>query len=137
MKTDQFQETIEKIIDERQDNWADEVQKRIGKLNLRTSKAMYHQKCNLKFRQKSTNLSVGRPQNENRHAAFLKVIDFMNDHEGEAFTISELIDVMKSKCADNVEEYCPKFLKTKLIQHFGENICFLQCTGKPDYIIFR
>lgn len=61
----------------------------------------------------------------------------MNNHEGDAFTINELIDLMKRECTDNDEEYCGKFLKKKLMDHFGENICFLQSKGKPDYIIFR
>ncbi len=137
MKTESFQETIGKHIAERQDDWADEVKNRIGTVNLCSTKAWYHQRCNLKFRQKSTNSNVGRPQDENRIAAFSKVVAFMNDHEGDVFTISELTDVMKGECAENVEEYCGKFLKKKLLDHFGENLCFLQSSGKPDYIMFR
>lgn len=137
VKTDQFQQTIQKCIEERRDDWAQTVKNRIEGKCLRSSKASYHQKCNLKFRHKSTNSSVGRPQNESRHAAFLKMIDYMNCHEGDTFTINDLVNVMKQECTDDAEEYCPKFLKTKLLEHFGEDICFLQSKGKPDYIIFR
>lgn len=137
VKTDQFQVTIQKLIDERRDNWANEVKDRIGNRNLRSVSAIYHQKCNVKFRQKPTNSCVGRPQDKDRQAAFLKVVDFMNDHEADAFTIHELIEVMKNECTTDVDEYCGKFLKTKLMEHFGENICFIQSKGKPDYIIFR
>lgn len=137
MKTESLQKTIEKHIAERQDEWADEVKNRIGTLNLCSSKAWYHQKCNLKFRQEPRNSTVGRPQDEIRQAAFLKVVAFMNDHDDDVFTINELINVMKSQCAENAEEYCGKFLKKKLLDHFGENICFLQSSGKPDYIMFR
>lgn len=132
-----FQETIEKLIEERQDKWGQEVKERIGTRNLYNLKAPYHHKCSLRFRQKVTDASVGRPQNEDRQSAFLKVVDFMNDNEGDAFTINDLIEVMKRECNGNCEEYCGKFFKTKLMEHFGENICFIQSKGKPDYIIFR
>lgn len=135
VKTQNFQETLLKNVEERQDEWANDVKERISTLNLMG--ALYHKKCDSKFRQKTSKSSVGRPQNECRQEAFLKVVDFMNENEGDAFTINDLLDTMKRECAENVEEYCGKFLKKKLIDHFGENICFLQSKGRPDYIIFR
>lgn len=138
VKTKQFQATIEELINERQDDRTNEVKNRIGQRNLQSENATYHQKCNIKFhKEKPVHSTVGRPQNELRQKAFLKVVDFMQEHEGEAFTINELLNVMKSECHDQIDEYCPQFLKTKLMDHFEDEICFVQSKGKPDFILFR
>lgn len=141
IKNESFEYTLRRCIQDRDDKWAQEVDERIGSSSL--IGAMYHQSCNINFRTfKSCTPSnsvkkVGRPQDEKRDAAFLKICAYMVDNEGEVFGIPDLCDRMESECDENTSSYSRKYFKRKLLEHFGDNIVISQKSGISDLVLFR
>lgn len=141
VKNENFVISIRKCIEHRNDEWARDVKERIGNDNL--IGAIYHQPCSLNFRtlkqcaQWEIEKNVGRPQDENRDAAFLKICGYMMDNEGEVFAISDLCDRMDQECYDSATSYSRNYFKKRLLEHFGDNIVLSQTSGTNDLVLFR
>lgn len=136
VKHESFQRTIRQCIQDRNDEWACEVDFRIGNNNL--IGASYHHQCSVKFRTEFDSVNkVGRPQDENRNEAFLKVCGYMMDNEGEVFAISDLCDRMDSDCNDESPSYSRNYFKKRLMEYFGDNIVISQTSGTKDLVLFR
>lgn len=143
VKQENFENTIRQLIQKRNDEWANEVHKRIGNHNLVSIEATYHQTCSTRFRTmkprtpSESNKKIGRPQDQNRDAAFLKICAQMVNNEGEVFALSDLCDQMHQECDEKTTPYSRKYFKQRLLDHFGEDIVISQTTGKNDLVLFR
>lgn len=89
VKNPYFQTNVEEIITSRNDQWAFEVQNRIGARNLISENAIYHQNCNTNFQNfKSIPSShsakkskkVGRPTDEVKNIAFTKLVKHIENN---------------------------------------------------------
>lgn len=142
VKNESFEISIHQCIGERNDKWAQEVRQRIGNSNLKLIGATYHQQCSVVFRTGKSMTSsesqkkVGRPQDENRDEAFLKICSHMMENEGDVFSIADLCDQMDRECGEGIS-YSRKYFKQKLLEHFGDNIVIGQISGSNDLVLFR
>ena len=65
---------------------------------------------------------VGRPADE-RTTAFLKVANFLEEHDDEQITIQDLIVKMTEYLQDSeCEPYSAKWMKIKIKDHFGDSV---------------
>ena len=85
------------------DKWAETVKGRIEYAqDLHAADAVYHQQCNINFRtgrniplafqppgSESKN-KKGRPEDEDRHAAFSKVVSYLKENDDEIITLGNL-----------------------------------------------
>ena len=114
VKTIGIKETILKICEERADSWSDVVKARILHVHdLHAADAIYHQTCSVNFRTKKQmpiaqfaaedikKPKLGRPQDDKRIKAFLKVASYLEDNDDEQITINDLVDLMDEKLANN------------------------------------
>lgn len=117
VKKESFENMIRQCIRERNDKLAQEVDVRIGNSNLVLIGATYHQPCSTKFRSFTSSESdkLGRPKDQNRDAAFLKICSYMMDNEGEAFAISDLCRRMEKECDENTQPYSRKYFNVKKV----------------------
>ncbi|WAR20662.1 LOW QUALITY PROTEIN: hypothetical protein MAR_014636 [Mya arenaria] len=125
VRTIEFQNTLKQKCIERNDSWSNE---NIVVLDLPAADAVYHQKCKVNFRttrqiprcysytyETPPKKSPGRP-------------DYV--HEGNILTLSELVMVMEESCGERA--YTKRHLKSKLLEHFGENISISTLEVKED-----
>ena len=137
---------------ERQDDWADSVQARLLHWHdLPAADALYHQTCSVNFRtgkkipkmyvtdqtvQKRQ--KVGRPQDEDRTNAFLKVITFLQENDDEQITITDLITKMDEFLLDSeYSAYGHTHMKNKLKEHLGNEIMITEINGNANVVTFR
>ena len=97
--------------------------------------AVYHRKCHTGFFAFSTN-KVGRPVDVGKDEAFQQLCSWLEDADHELLTLSELNEKAKS-ITGNSEIYSEKWLKVKLIEHYGEHIVFAEVDGRKNVICFR
>ena len=106
VKTREFQESIAKICRERCDDWSLVV---LGRLeyaqDLNAMQAVYHQSCSVNFRtgkqlpKQYVDLGSygakrikqqGRPVDNVKFSAFMKVVNYLEENEEEQVTIADL-----------------------------------------------
>lgn len=142
VKTSTFRETLCKTIEERRDKWSAEVDLRIQKeLDLVTAGAVYHGQCHVNFltfrnvrNAQDATVKKGAPINQKLHDAFLQLVDFLETSE-EPYSTSELSE--KFEQFSGGEMYSLRYLKDKLVKHFGDRIMFLNRNGLSDVVIMR
>ena len=138
VRTKDFQDTVIKICHSRNDKWSETVLGRLACVNdLHAADAVYHHQCSCNFRTgrnipcKSVDdigdtpkkSKPGRPETNQRTAAFLKVTHFLEENDDELRTVNELVLKMAEYLNDNEHEpYSAKYMKTRLQQHFGERV---------------
>lgn len=141
VKTLKFIENVPANIAKRSDEWSEKVAKRIEGKNLLN--ATYHKNCNINFQNLkniplchgvSVAKKVGRPQNQSKNEAFSRLLELMESAVGEIFSIKDLVDLMQQECDEDIEN---RYLKKKLLEHFGENILVITNDGKPDLLLLR
>lgn len=131
-------------IAKRSDEWSRQVNDRIDAKDLLN--ASYHKNCSINF-QNGKNIplcygvsvaqKVGRPQNKSRLEAFSNLVDLMESEVGRIFSIKELVQLMQRDCDEDDQIIENRYLKKKLVEHFGENIIMITNDGKPDLMILR
>lgn len=88
--------------------------------------------------QESKTMKTGRPQHDERTAAFLVVAKYIEENNDEQITKKDLIDLMQQKLAHSESEaYSYSYMKKRLKEHFGEKIIYTQMDGKPNMITMR
>ncbi|VDH88715.1 protection of telomeres protein 1 [Mytilus galloprovincialis] len=109
VRTDDFQKRIEQVCNDRDDEWAVEVRGRLECVgDLHAADALYHQTCSVNFRTSKkipkafSPDSKGKENNyQGRPAAygeqFLKIVDYLKQHEDEQITIAELVNKMNEE----------------------------------------
>ncbi|VDI00550.1 Hypothetical predicted protein [Mytilus galloprovincialis] len=144
---DDFQKRIEQVCNDRDDEWAVEVRGRLECVgDLHAADALYHQTCSVNFRTSKkipkafSPDSKGKENNyQGRPAAygeqFLKIVDYLKQHEDEQITIAELVNKMNELCGE--QAYSSVYMKKKLRNHFGENIIITDICGKISVVTLR
>ena len=150
--TIEMKDTILAICSERRDAWSDTVQARIMHIHdLPPADAMYHQTCIVNFRTGKQIPKVfvteepahkkkrlGRPQDEEKIDAFLRVAKFLQDNDDEQITVNDLNDLMNDFMADSESTaYGHTHMKSRLKEHFGDQILITEINGKSNVVTFR
>ncbi|WAR07373.1 LOW QUALITY PROTEIN: hypothetical protein MAR_017331, partial [Mya arenaria] len=126
------------LFTQRNDLWSKEVLNRISSvLDHPAADAVYHQKCKVNFR---TSRLIPRcysdacetpPKKSPGMPDYVDINEsFNNVHEGNILTLSQLTTVMEESCGERA--YTKRHLKSKLLDHFGENISISTLEGKED-----
>ena len=130
-KTDRITETIQKVCNDRQDEWAFEVRGRIMTWgDLHAADAVYHKYCHqnfLKHRLSSESSSNrgGRPIVQSVSEAFESVSELLEKSDCEVYSISDLVDRMHCICNEPEKVYSSTHMKRKLQDRFGDDIFLL------------
>lgn len=100
--TIETKDTILKICSERNDDWSETIRARLMNVHdLPAADAIYHQTCNVNFRTNRQlpqvyeadelpvmkKRKIGRPQNEEKNQAFVKVTKFLEENDDEQITV--------------------------------------------------
>ena len=150
VRTEVFQATITQKCKTRNDDWAKLVLGRIEYARcLFANDTVYHQTCSSNFRtgkgvpeeyahsDMPKRQKPGRPKGEVRVCAFLEVVKYFEANDDEQITISDLIQKM-ADCLQGTdcEPYSFPYMKSKLKDHFGDNIMFAEINGKANVVTF-
>ncbi|KAL9955967.1 hypothetical protein ACROYT_G037376 [Oculina patagonica] len=108
--------TVLEACSERGDFGVEVVQARISNVyDLPAAGAVYHQLCSVNFRTKkqmpkvfialdqsdSKKRKIGRPQDEEKNEAFVKVASFLKENDDEQITVMDLMDKMEEYLGDS------------------------------------
>ena len=151
--TVETKDTILKICSERNDDWSETIRARLMNVHdLPAADAIYHQTCNVNFRTNRQlpqvyeadelpvmkKRKIGRPQNEEKNQAFVKVTKFLEENDDEQITVGDLVEKMKEYLNDTESEaYGRSHMKTKLLEYFGDKIIITDINGKPNVVTFK
>lgn len=151
VRTIDFQSSVYQQCKNRGDDWSNVVEGRLAFAHdLHAADAVYHQSCSVNFRtgkqipqQYRTNDSdkrskIGRPEEQARHEAFLRVARYVEENDDEQISILDLTDKMGEylQCTD-CAPYSFPHMKYKLKEHFGQNIVITELNGKSNVVTFR
>ena len=151
-KNREFDISILKICEQRNDPWAVSVKGRIAYVNdLHSEDAVYHQACSINFRtgkdipetyegkrQSRSGSKRGRPLDLDRESAFNLVCKYLPENDDEQVTISDLILIMQQHLKDSTSEaFTSKWMKVRLTEQFKDEIVFTEINGKQNVVIFR
>ena len=131
------------------DKWAETVKGRIEYAqDLHAADAVYHQQCNINFRtgrniplafqppgSESKN-KKGRPEDEDRHAAFSKVVSYLKENDDEIITLGDLCQKMREFLGGD-EPYSKEHMKNKLVKTLNEDIVITNIQGKDSVVSIR
>ncbi|KXJ06661.1 hypothetical protein AC249_AIPGENE6377 [Exaiptasia diaphana] len=154
VRTEVLQNSITEICKDRKDAWATVV---LGRLeyarDLHAADAVYHSQCCVNFRtgkqipRQHTSTPTenpakrarhaGRPKNNLRTDAFLKVIEWLKSNDDEQTTVNDLCVKMKEYLEETEEAYSSVYMKSKLIEHLGERILITTIEGKSNVVTFQ
>lgn len=132
-----YRDTLLEICDKRDDEWAEEVRRRIIPcIDLIQANAKYHETCRKNFTGKAKpGMAKGRPQNMDKQNYFETICDWL-ETEGELHSITEIHEKMK-EIAESDDVYSRKYLKGKLIEKYGDSLFFAEMQGRSDVVVFR
>ena len=151
VKTDAFQISIDTVCKERNDLWSDVV---LGRLqyaqDLHAADTIYHQTCSVNFRtgksmpkaytgkNEESASAGGRPVDTAKRAAFMKVVQHLEENDEEQTTISDLTQKMGELLKETDEEpYSTVYMKRKLKEHFMEKIVITTINGVDNVVTFK
>ena len=81
---------------------------------------------------------IGRPQDEQKNDAFLKVAWFLQENDDEQITVVDLVEKMEEYLGDSASTaYGRTHMKARLQEHFGDQIFVTEINGKPNVVTFR
>ena len=126
---------IERAV-ERGDEWGEIVQARAKSvIDFVAAEAKYHKQCYVKyFCDRISDLSKGRPEDEEKQHAFDKLCAFLCENDECQYSIAELEERMN---AEGSQAYTRKRLKEKLLAAFGDNVTITELPGKHGVVSFR
>lgn len=153
VRTDTFPKTMQDICEKRNDSWALDVKGRLEyfQSDLHAADCVYHHSCSTNFRigkgipyqyrrkdDSHKKLKAGRPENELVTEAFFRVCSYLEENEDEQLTVSDLTSKMESFLEGSSNTaYAQRYMKQKLIQHFGDSIFICEQQGKHDIVVLR
>ena len=76
----------------------------------------------------SKRTKVGRPKNVYQQEAFLEMCAYFEDNDEEQLSLTE---------DDDYVAYGNRYLKSKLLEHYGKAICIDDGDGLSDIVTFR
>lgn len=123
-------ENIKRYCDERQDEWGNEVKRRICTLSdLIAAQASYHTDCFTSFKTITKSNERGRPKIESCATVFDRLCSVLDENDECQYTLDELKNIML-QIAENTEHlYSDKHIKDLLRERYGSN---LLCTTLPN-----
>jgi len=152
VRTTELKSTMQQICEDRNDDWAKVVLGRIESVNdLHAADAVYHGQCNTNFR---TNKQIpklysdlhepsqkvqrtGRPPSEQKNDAFIKVVEFLKENEEKQVTVSDLCETMQKHLGRDEKAYSVKYMKSKLLDHFGQEIVITTIMNVANVVTFH
>jgi hypothetical protein len=101
--TTDFQDSVVQVCTDRNDDWSHAVKSRIEYVqDLRAADTVYHRQCCINFRtrkqqpqpyhKRSKPNERGRPEDEDKVAAFIKVTKYLEENDEEQTTIGDLVN---------------------------------------------
>ena len=154
IRTLDFQRKILEACDIYQNDWTDTVRTRIMHVSdLPAADAVYHLQRSTNFRTgrripsmftatdspttpKVSRMS-GRPKNDFRADAFLRVAEYLEMNDDEQITVGNLIDKMAEYIGNNeCDPYSFKHMKAELKKHFGDRIIITEINGIHNVVTF-
>lgn len=146
VRTSDFQKNIIKLCKERNDDWATQILARIHYAqDLHAADAIYHQQCSVNFRTgknvpsstpNQKKKGTGRPQREESQAAFCQTLEYLIKNEDEQLTVNDMVTKMSELCGENLS-YSQVHMKSKIQNHFGEDVIITEINGRPNVITLR
>lgn len=139
VSTINFKTSVAEQATKRNDDWGKEVYNRICIENdLVAAEARYHVSCYWRFRKSSSNKKLGRPVNDIMQTAFENVcIDIENDFENCQFSFKEIYEKLINTLPPEIEAWSEKYLKTKIVEKYGNNVVISDRPGKSSVFCFR
>ncbi len=152
VRTIEYKDTVLTVCRERNDSWAHSVLARISSAHdLHAADAIYHKACDINFRTMrpiptafrkeeltAKKVKLGRPEELDRTEAFLEVAHFLEENDDEQITISDLTSKMEAILdGSEYSAYSRVHVRSKLKEHFGDNIVRAHINGKSDVVTFR
>ena len=153
VRTAAFQNSVLQSCAERKDEWSTLVAGRIEfAQDLIAADAVYHQSCSVNYRtgkqiphQHSSGpgnvakkQKLGRPKEAERYDAFLLVTKYLEENDDEQITITDLIHKMETiLMGTDISAYSFTHMKSKLVEHFGDNLIITELNGKLNVVTFR
>ena len=151
VRTLEFDTAKLKACDERSDEWSEKIKGRVlFTKDLHAADAVYHQAYSVNFRtgknipqlteydNSSKKQRVGRPEDSLRAEAFQKFTLFLEEHDEEQVTITDLIKQMNEFLdGSNLEPYGFTHMKEKLLDHFGDKIVVTEINGTQNVVTLR
>ncbi len=147
------------ICSERNDAWAANVKTRILSVHdLPAADAVYHQPCSVNFRTGKNipkkflmpilrndtdqparkKIKSGRPTDKGKFDAFLQVAEHLAQNDDEQVTVNDLIEKMSEYLeGSDISAYSHPTMKSKLEEHFGNDIIITEINGKQNVVTFR
>ena len=81
---------------------------------------------------------LGRPQDEEKLYAFLRLAKFLQDNDDEQITVNDLVELMDDFLADSESTaYGHTHMKQRLKEHFGDQLIITELNGKSNVVTFR
>lgn len=79
---------------------------------------------------------TGRPQREESQAAFCQTLEYLIKNEDEQLTVNDMVTKMSELCGENLS-YSQVHMKSKIQNHFGEDVIITEINGRPNVITLR
>lgn len=123
-------ENINRYCDERQDEWGNEVKRRICTLSdLIAAEACYHTDCFTSFKTVTKSNERGRPKIKSCASVFDRLCCVIDENEECQYTLAELKNIMLSISESTEHLYSDKHIKDLMKQRYGSK---LLCTTLPN-----
>ena len=139
-----FQTAVYAACSIRNEEWAEKISGRLEYArDLHASDAVYHNACNVNFRNGkqipsklisddtgfAKRQKVGPPADTIKTEAFLKVANFLEEHDDEQLYISDLVEKMgKYLCGTGESPYSNVYMKARLEEYFRRKMRVVQYT---------
>lgn len=126
---------ISDLIQERDDDWARTVHKRIlNVVDLFAAESRYHLDCYNKFQQLPTGRIRGRPEDSHASSTFRKLCQYLDENDECQYSTEQLVEIMTEISGQNAPCYTEKWLKTRLKTHYGDKITVTEHSGKVSLV---
>ena len=108
-------------------------------VDLVAAEAIYHHSCHLQFFLKTPTTGQrghGKPEDVQKATAFKPMCQYLEDSEECQFSMTELIKHLVEIASEEFR-FTTKWLKKKLIDHYGCNITITEVPGQVSNLSFR
>ena len=143
---------MDKIINHcktRSDEWASSVRVRIEYFGgeLHAADSLYHHCCDVNFRTGrdlpiqyradpgGKRKKAGRPKHTDQERAFQKMCHYFEENDEDS-QLPILLTKMEEYFEDSVP-YGKQYLKSKLLEHYGDSLFLAESCGQQDIMTFR
>ena len=146
VKTTEFSQSVRKICNERNDEWAGKVRGRMEYINV------YHNICSVNFRTNKNMPQIffdeidatpkmsrkrGRPIDEQQADAYEQLVTYISLNKDQQYTINSLLEKLTELQPNDSDPYSATFKKKKLLNTFKDDIVCSQISEKQDVLTFH